>query len=313
MSGFQTTVNVQPAPAVAGDFASANPRAVALTPNGNAWVAGAAGVTIGRFCWVDPADATGQGVTINSSGYGAPLGFVGRQEMNAAIVTYLAETSNVILAGKPVTVSRSGDFWALNTSAAPVTVGMKAYANYATGAIAFRATGAPATAGVMTAAIAASTFSVTGVIVEGVLSVTAVGSGTVVPGATISGTGITTGTKIARQLTGTAGGIGTYSVTIFQSAASTTVSGAYGTATVSAVTSGTWGVGDVLSGTGVTTGTIITALGTGTGGVGTYIVDPSQTAGSTAITGTSEYETKWYAQTWGAPTDIIKMTTQPLG
>lgn len=57
------------------------------------------------------------------------------------------------------------------------------------------------------------------------------------------------------------------------------------TLTVTAVTSGTLGVGQTLSGTGVTGGTTITALGTGTGGTGTYTVSVSQTVGSTTITG----------------------------
>lgn len=56
------------------------------------------------------------------------------------------------------------------------------------------------------------------------------------------------------------------------------------TLTVSAVTSGSLAVGDIISGTGVTAGTTITALGTGTGGVGTYTVSVSQTVASTTIT-----------------------------
>ena len=56
------------------------------------------------------------------------------------------------------------------------------------------------------------------------------------------------------------------------------------TLTVTAVTSGTLFVGATLSGTGVTAGTTITSLGTGTGGVGTYTVSASQTVASTAIT-----------------------------
>lgn len=59
------------------------------------------------------------------------------------------------------------------------------------------------------------------------------------------------------------------------------------TLTVSAVTSGALAVGQLLSGTGVTAGTYITALGTGTGGTGTYTVSVSQTVSSTAITGTT--------------------------
>ena len=43
-------------------------------------------------------------------------------------------------------------------------------------------------------------------------------------------------------------------------------------------------IGIGISGSGITAGTVITAFGTGTGGVGTYTVDISQTASSTTIT-----------------------------
>ena len=56
------------------------------------------------------------------------------------------------------------------------------------------------------------------------------------------------------------------------------------TMTVSAVTSRTLAVGQVLTGSGVTGGTTITALGTGTGGTGTYTVDQSQTLASSSMT-----------------------------
>jgi hypothetical protein len=52
------------------------------------------------------------------------------------------------------------------------------------------------------------------------------------------------------------------------------------TLTVTAVSSGTIGINQSLSGIGVTAETIITALGTGTGGVGTYTVNLSQTLAS---------------------------------
>lgn len=58
------------------------------------------------------------------------------------------------------------------------------------------------------------------------------------------------------------------------------------TLTVTAVGSGTLEVGQGISGTGVTAGTTITALGTGTGGTGTYTVSASQTVASTTITAT---------------------------
>jgi hypothetical protein len=55
------------------------------------------------------------------------------------------------------------------------------------------------------------------------------------------------------------------------------------TLTASSVT-GTIAVGQLITGTGVTAGTTIVALGTGTGGAGTYIVSASQTVSSTTIT-----------------------------
>ena len=48
---FQSVVNVQPAPAIAGDFASANPRWNVLAGPG-VLVCGAAGVTVGRFACI---------------------------------------------------------------------------------------------------------------------------------------------------------------------------------------------------------------------------------------------------------------------
>lgn len=57
------------------------------------------------------------------------------------------------------------------------------------------------------------------------------------------------------------------------------------TLTVTAVTNGTLAVGMRISGTGISSRTYITALGTGTGGVGTYTVGLAQTVASTTISG----------------------------
>lgn len=57
------------------------------------------------------------------------------------------------------------------------------------------------------------------------------------------------------------------------------------TMTVSAVTSGVIQIGQKITGTGVSANTFVTAFGTGTGGIGTYTVSVSQTAGSTTLTG----------------------------
>lgn len=308
MSGFQTTVNATPAPAVAGDFASANPRATVPTSD-RGFVAGSAGVTVGRFAWAD--DATN--ITVTNFGTGAPTGFVARSGQVGLITTWLAETSMVIPAGLPVTLHSAGDFWVKNDGSAAVTIGLKAYANYATGQITFAATGTPPSGGSVTASVAASTFSVTGSIADTTLTVTAVGSGTVVVGGTISGTGITSGTMVTAQITGTAGGIGTYGVSIPQTATSTPVSGTYGTMTVTAVGSGTLAVGDVLAGANVTANSYITALGTGTGGTGTYIVTPTQTAASATVTATGAVETEWHAASIAGAGELVKMSSQALG
>ena len=53
------------------------------------------------------------------------------------------------------------------------------------------------------------------------------------------------------------------------------------TLTVTSVTSGTLAVGQVLSGSNISSGTTITALGSGSGGTGTYTVSISQTIGAT--------------------------------
>jgi len=58
------------------------------------------------------------------------------------------------------------------------------------------------------------------------------------------------------------------------------------TLTITVATSGALYIGSLLTGTGVTAGTTISAFLTGTGGVGTYTVSTSQTVSSTAITGT---------------------------
>jgi len=59
------------------------------------------------------------------------------------------------------------------------------------------------------------------------------------------------------------------------------------TLTVSSVDAGILQVGSVVEGTGILPGTLITALGTGTGGVGTYTINISQLVDQTSMTGNS--------------------------
>jgi hypothetical protein len=211
--------------------------------------------------------------------------------------------------GFPVTIHNDGDFWVVNDGATQALPGMKAYANFADGKVTFAATGSAATA-VVTGAVAASTFSITGKILDNILTVTAVSSGTLVAGATISGTGIATGTKISAQLSGTPGGTGTYAVDIAeQSTASVTVSGTYGTLTVSAVSSGVLGVGtQITAGSGAVLGTAITQLLTGAGGTGTYVVNNNTVVSSTSLTFATNVETKWICRSSGLAGEIVKMS-----
>lgn len=55
------------------------------------------------------------------------------------------------------------------------------------------------------------------------------------------------------------------------------------TLTVTAVLIGEIAVGQIISGAGIAAGTRITALGSGTGGIGTYTIAPPQTVSSTTI------------------------------
>lgn len=130
--GFQTQVNIEPAAAVAGDFASANPRSTVLAGPG-ALVAGEDGVLVGRFAWADE-----DGV-VSNSGTGKPTGFVHR-EQQGVITIWLMEASMQIPAGLGVTLHNLGDFFAQTTTAA--TALQKVFASNLNGSIAVGAAGA---------------------------------------------------------------------------------------------------------------------------------------------------------------------------
>ena len=128
--GFQTQVNLYPAPAVEGDFASANPRAVVLADEGG-FVSGANGVTVGNFGWVQT-----DGRTVDSFGQApnVPDGFVHRDQQ-ALITNYLGEESMVIPPGFEVTLFKDGDFWAKNAGGLASVRNGAIYARYSDGAI----------------------------------------------------------------------------------------------------------------------------------------------------------------------------------
>lgn len=73
--------------------------------------------------------------------------------------------------------------------------------------------------------VQAHTASFTASIATTTMTVSAVASGTLLPSMLISGTGVTAGTYIIEQLTGTAGGTGTYRVSVSQTVASGAITG----------------------------------------------------------------------------------------
>ena len=130
----------------------------------------------------------------------------------------------------------------------------------------------------------------TGAVSGTTLTVTSVKSGTIAVGQHFFAVGALQESVITALGTGT-GGTGTYTLGLSQTIASsqmyTSSAGAIITAaisgttlTVATVTSGTLYVGQTIQGTGITAQTIITALGTGSGGAGTYTVNNSQTIAS---------------------------------
>jgi hypothetical protein len=321
MGGFQQQVNYNPAPGVEGDFCSTNPRAVVLAGPGGL-VAGDNGLTVGRFAWTTDEfiDADGAPAVANNFGSGPVAGFVHR-EQQGLIEVYLQESSMVVPAGFPVTLFSEGDFFVKNNGDTPAYPGMKAYANFADGKATFAAAGSPADGGTSTAStIAAGTASFTGGIQNNVLTVSEVASGVLYNGIELSGTDVATGTQIVEQILplqdGEAlRGVGRYAVSIAEQdvADGTTISATYGLLTIGGTVAGTYGVGQPVSGGTTAAGTVITDLGTGTGGAGNYIVNLTQTVNSAALDTASNVETAWICRSTGQPGELVKISKWPQG
>jgi hypothetical protein len=309
--GWQTQVYDAPAAAVAGDRASKNP-IINYDAGPGGLVAGAGGAIVGHFAWVSPPlDADGGPTIVTSFGAGNAGGFVMRN-MQASQPNYLANAGMTIQSGYEMALMVGGDFWVKNDGTTEALRGQKAYANFLNGSVSFAATASPVTGASATGStIQPETFSVTGSIAADILTVTAIGSGTLYPGSTISGTNIASGTQIVSQLSGTAGGIGTYRVSIpEQTVASTTVSGTYGLFTIGTLTTTpVFSVGDYLNATGsVVAGTQITANVAGAGGTGgTMIVNNNTNVTSQTILAASNVETPFFCLTTGLPGELVKM------
>lgn len=287
---FQGAVNLANPIAVAGDFATANPRSTVYAGEAGL-VAGPLGVTVGKFAWVLPsplADSNGTIVTNYGEGAVAPAGFIHR-EQQALITQFLAEFSMLVPQGFPVVLHNGGDFFAVANGQAAVP-GSQVFARFSDGAVFIGAAPAGATA---TGSIGA-TFTATAT--GNQLAVTAV-TGLISIGDTLAGTGVPAGTTIIAQVSGTTGGAGTYTTSVATTAAAATVTSFGDVLNVTAVT-GTLAVGDGITGTGVPTGaTIASQVSGAVGGVGVYTLNIPATAfaTSTALTVAGGILTTWVA------------------
>jgi hypothetical protein len=264
--GFQTTVNNQPGVGEAGDFYGVNPRAVVLAGPGE-FNSPSGGVIVGHFVWAD-AD-TGNVSASYVAGY--QLGFLRREgTTNTVIVQFLGSFATLVLSGFPLTLYSEGDFWA--SFAAGATPGQSVYADPASGAAIAGASG-----GINAATLNASIgWTDSGMTAAGTTLTLPGPVGLVSVGDTVSSATITDSPTIISQLSGTPGGAGTYQLSSTETVGSgEAATGVSHVLSVNSVSTGALGVGSVVAGSGITS-EAITALGTGTGGAGTYVLAGAQ-------------------------------------
>lgn len=126
--GLQKQVNIQMGTAVAGDFASQNPRKTLVVGRKQLRV-GANGTIIARFAEADPTT----GLTSNAVTGTKPVGFVSRASNIAYVTGWLDEASMLIPKGKEVTLHSTGDFYVQLTE--PTTYDHYVFASNTDGAI----------------------------------------------------------------------------------------------------------------------------------------------------------------------------------
>ena len=295
IGSFQTRVNLYNPLAVAGDFASANPRATVLTPEA-AFVAGPNGVTVGLFAWV-----AADGVTVNNyaSAGVTPDGFVHRDQQGL-LTEYLQAAGLLIPPGFPVTLMADGDFFATNLGVSSLAPRDPIYAGYADGGIYSAAPGGAsvtatigstntASLGSTNTASLGATFTASAGSPNTNLVVTAV-TGLISIGDTVSGTGITPGTTILSQVSGIAGGAGTYNLSAANTASGATVT-SFGTVIDVTSVTGLISIGDTVSGgSGFPVGATIQSQISGVaGGMGVYNLSTAGDAYTASASGVTTF------------------------
>lgn len=213
--GFQKVVNREPAPAVEGDFASNNPMASLIPPVPSGFVVGDANVRVGYFAWGSNTGKVYSTLAAATTDGGPIIGFVARQpNIPAAMITaFLGEAIMTLQLGREVTLMSAGDYFVNLPGADP---GEAVFADATSGAPSLvddagtEATGFVAVSAARVDVVTAATSTIA--VNTGVLTVATVSSGgnNIQPGDKITGTGVPAESYVVRQLTGTAGGAGTY-------------------------------------------------------------------------------------------------------
>lgn len=200
--GFQLQINRELGVAVEGDFCSANPRATLLAGAGMFVSAPSPrSPTVARFNWADYA--TGRVFGSYRGETTTRIGFNGRNQQ-VQIVPYLLDSQMTMESGLMCPLYSQGEFWVRIPSTATAAVGQKAFAQYIDGSIVAAAAGTSTQTASVTASFAST----------GVMTVTAVSSGTLRVGAVLTGGNIPAGTPIVILALGTGtGGTGTYQTT----------------------------------------------------------------------------------------------------
>lgn len=222
MAGFQRSVKSDPAPGVAGDFASNNPRSSVVPPVSGAYVVGDASVRVGYFAWGANDGKVYSSLTAATTAGNPVLGFVARQPNipAALITTFLGESVMTLQVGQPVTLMSAGDYWADLPGADP---GEGVFALATTGAPSLvddattEPTGFAAASQAKVNAVTAATTTIA--VNTGIMTVATVSSGVIEAGQRVTGTGVPAETYITAQLTGTSGGAGTYQTNSYNRAA----------------------------------------------------------------------------------------------
>lgn len=311
--GFQSFVNAQLPPAVAGDFASANPRASVIGGGQFGYTAAANGLIVGVFSWSNPAT----GIASNYYQANSFLGFV-RRGMNALITAFLGFEATACVPGTMVTSFDQGEFWGLFAGGA--TAGQKVYADPLYGILTANASGNS-----VGGAITSVSIATTGVMTVNTITGTPLAVGQVITLGSAATGNIPAGTYIASLGTGT-GGTGTYNlanangspftvvtaqaavytgvqetgyfvaenISVGASVTASIAAGTPGVMTVTAVGSGVLSAGQFIAGAGIPANANaqiinqITAVSPATGGgTGTYAVNYPGTIASETITATA--------------------------